>query len=327
MWESAIVITLISLVAVILLLVGLTLAVSYYTYRKVFRRRRRDYDPLFGLDKPKFQMNRGFLESLINRISSEPYELVEITAYDGVKLAAKYYHSRDGAPIHAIFHGYKSSPERDGSGGGCDALDLGHNLLLVFERAHGMSEGETISFGIRERYDVLSWMMYLTERFGEQSEIILIGTSMGGASVLMASELALPSAVKCIIADCPYSVPKDIILNSAREMGYPTGLIYPFIRLGARIFGGFDLEAASAMSAVENSKIPIIIAHGEDDSVVPVEMSREMAAVAEGSGVECHLKTFEGAEHCMSFIISYEEYTAWRNELLRKYIKGFDEVK
>jgi pimeloyl-ACP methyl ester carboxylesterase len=322
--EQELIILSVSLIAVTLLLAASALLISYLTYAKIFKRRRREYDPLYGLDKPAFLINRPFLESIIERIKGEPCEIIEITAYDGVRLAAKYYHSRDGAPIHAIFHGYKSSPERDGSGGGCDALDLGHNLLLVYERAHGMSEGETISFGIRERYDVLSCMNYLTERFGKDSEIILIGTSMGGASVLMASELPLPATVKCIIADCPYSVPKDIILNSAKRMGYPTGIIYPFIRLGARIFGGFDLEAASAEEAIRSAKIPIIIAHGEGDSVVPVEMSRKMAAVAAETGVTCHLKTFEGAEHCMSFIVYYEEYTAWRNELLRMYIRSFD---
>ena len=323
---DGILIFLIVLLCTLLLLALLTLLISYFTYAKIFKRRRKEYDPFYGLDKPAYSINRGFLESVINRISAEPCEIIEITGYDGTKLAARYYHSRDGAPIHAIFHGYKSSPQRDGSGGGCDALDLGHNLLLVYERAHGMSDGETISFGIRERYDVISWMNYLTERFGEESEIILIGTSMGGASVLMASELNLPKTVKCIIADCPYSVPKDIILNSARAMGYPTGLIYPFIRLGARIFGGFDLEAASAKEAIKKARIPIIIAHGEIDSVVPCEMSREMAAAAGDSGVTCHLKTFENAEHCMSFIVSYDEYTAWRNELLREYISGFDNI-
>ena len=322
--EEILIAILISLAAAALLIAAFTLIISYFTYAKIFKRRRREYDPLYGLDKPAFLINREFLEAVINRISAEPCEIVEITAFDGTKLAARYYHTRDGAPIHAIFHGYKSSPQRDGSGGGCDALDLGHNLLLVYERAHGMSDGETISFGIRERHDVVSWMNYLTERFGEETEIFLVGTSMGGASVLMASELDLPSTVKCIIADCPYSVPKDIILNSAKDMGYPTGLIYPFIRLGARIFGGFDLEEASAMEAIRHAKVPILLAHGEDDGLVPVAMSREMARAAEEAGVTCHLKTFPGAEHCMSFIVSYEEYTSWRNELLRKYISGFD---
>ena len=322
--EEALIITLISLAVAAMVLAALTLIISYFTYAKIFKRRRKEYDPLYGLDKPAFMINREFLESAINRISNEPCEIVEIKAFDGTRLAARYYHRQDGAPIHAIFHGYKSSPQRDGSGGGCDALDLGHNLLLVYERAHGMSEGEAITFGIRERHDVVSWMNYLTERFGEQTEIFLVGTSMGGASVLMASELELPATVKCIIADCPYSVPKDIILNSAKAMGYPTGLIYPFIRLGARLFGGFDLEAASAADAIKHARVPILLAHGEADSVVPVEMSREMARVAEEAGIACHLKTFEGAEHCMSVIVYYDEYTAWRNELLRRYIKGFD---
>ena len=84
--------------------------------------------------------------------------------------------------------------------------------------------------------------------------------------------------------------------------------------------------AAPTITAIRHAKVPILLAHGEDDGLVPVAMSREMARAAEEAGVTCHLKTFPGAEHCMSFIVSYEEYTSWRNQLLRKYINGFDNI-
>ena len=312
----------ISVGATLILLAGAALLISYFTYRMVFMRKRRDYDPYFGLEGPKYAEHIESLSRIIESISAEEYETVEITARDGLRLVGRYYHRRDGAPIHLICHGYKSSPLRDGSGGGCDSRDMGHNLLLIYQRAHGESEGETISFGIRERFDVIDWTKYLTERFGDKCEIILIGTSMGAASVLMAAGLGLPKTVRCVIADCPYSTVGEVIRKSARDMSYPANLVYPFIRLGARVFGGFSPEAASPIEAVRDAELPIFIAHGEDDSMVPCEMSVRIAEAAAEAGVDCTLATFPGAEHCMSFIVDYEGYTKKRNEFLKKHISG-----
>lgn len=322
--KEAILLILIISAAAVLILTGIIFA-SYATYSIIFKRKRRDYDPYHGLDKPGFSEHYEKFGKLIERIRGEEYESVSITARDGTLLSARLYFRHAGAPIHLICHGYKSSLLRDGSGGGCEALDLGHNLLLIAQRAHGESEGKAISFGINERFDIVDWSEYLTGRYGDECEIILIGTSMGAASVIMAREIGLPKTVKCVIADCPYSTPKGAILASAAKMGYPPKLIYPFIRLGARIFGGFDLEAASPIRAIAHPEgAPILIAHGEADSIVPVEMARELAAAAKAAGTPCSLKTFPGAEHCTSFVVDYYGYVAWRNEHLKKYLRSFD---
>ncbi len=65
-------------------------------------------------------------------------------------------------------------------------LREGHNVLMIEERAHLESEGHTITFGIKERYDALDWIRYALQRFGEDTRIILVGISMGAATVLMA---------------------------------------------------------------------------------------------------------------------------------------------
>ena len=65
-------------------------------------------------------------------------------------------------------------------------------MLLVDERSHGDSEGEYIGFGCLDRMDALGWIEWLVGRCGEDMEILLHGTSMGGATVLMASGLELP---------------------------------------------------------------------------------------------------------------------------------------
>jgi glycosyltransferase involved in cell wall biosynthesis len=53
----------------------------------------------------------------------------------------------------------------------------------------------------------------------------------------------------------------------------PGHLLYPFVRLGARLFGHFDPDENSAIESVRNCKVPAIFFHGADDDFVPCEMS------------------------------------------------------
>ena len=189
----------------------------------------------------------------------------------------RYYHVRDGAPLQIQFHGYRGAALRDFCGGNKLARESGQNTLVVDQRAHGKSGGNTITFGIRERLDCLSWVKYANQRFSSGTPIFLSGVSMGATTVLMASELKLPANVMGIIADCPYSSPEVIIRKVCREdMHLPPALTMPLIRLGARLFGHFVLNESSAVQAVGNKNIPILLLHGEDDRFVPCDMSREI---------------------------------------------------
>ena len=110
-----------------------------------------------------------------------------------------------------------------------------------------------------------------------------------------------------IIADCPYSSPEAIIRKVCREdMHLPPAMAMPFIRLGARLFGHFDLREASALEAVQHTHIPILLLHGEDDRFVPCDMSREIFDVCGGDKT---LITFPGAGHGLSYIVDIENYS------------------
>ena len=93
----------------------------------------------------------------IVKIREKPFEAAEILSGDGLRLKGRYYHQKDGAPLVIAFHGYRGTAFRDFSAGSHGYLSFGFNLLMIDERAHGGSEGHTITFGIRERYDCLDW--------------------------------------------------------------------------------------------------------------------------------------------------------------------------
>jgi len=290
----------VALAGLFLLLCG-----GFYAYRIAFFSPRKGRDHIPVTDGPEFEPYQAKIHTLFHTLNEIPCETVSIRSPDGLLLSGRYYHIRDGAPLDIGFHGYRSSPMRDFSGGSSLSFHMGHNLLLVDQRAHGKSEGRTITFGIREREDCLAWIYYTLERFGPDTKILLYGISMGAATVLMASGLSLPVNVKGIIADCPYSSPMDIILHVGRKMPIPNWIIDPFVTIGARIFGGFDIRTTTAEEAVTKATIPILLIHGESDRIVPCDMSK---CIADANPQFVSRHTFPGADHGISFLTDEERY-------------------
>ena len=258
------------------------------------------YDVLTG---PGYDQYHEQMIDLIKGSDVLPHEDVFIKSCDGLKLRGRFYSIKEGAPIHIQFHGYRGQAVRDFGGGVRLPMEGGHNVLLVDQRAHGKSEGHTITFGIKERKDVLSWVNYVNERFGKDVKIFLEGISMGAATVLMASNLDMPN-VKAIFADCPYSSPREIILKVSREMKLPDFLAYPFVYVGALLFGHFNINSSTAIKSVKDSKYPILIIHGQADRFVPIEMSRKIKE----ANPNIRLEEFENAAHGMSYIVDTERY-------------------
>ncbi len=256
-------------------------------------------------DSEQYKEAKEHIKNLISYVDEIKFEEIYIKAYDGTKLYGRYYHTRNGAPLQILFHGYKGSPVRDFCGGLLLALKSGFNVIMIDQRAHGKSGGSTITFGIKERYDALAWVEYANKRFGNVP-VFLTGISMGGATVLMASELDLPDNVVGIIADCAYSSPGEIIRGFCKNMGMPPRVVYPFAYLGALLFGGCVLNKTSAYKAVQNTNIPILIFHGEDDSFVPCWMAKKVYDSCTSEHKFIH--TFKGADHGMSYMSDNEKY-------------------
>lgn len=145
---------------------------------------------------------------------------------------------------------------------------------------------------------------------------MLYGMSMGAATVLMAADLELPENVVGIVADCGYSSPSAIIKQVLQKRHYPLFPTYALLRLGGRLFGGFDIEEASAAEAMENCHIPVLLIHGEDDRFVPCAMGRENFEHCRSS--EKEILTVPGAGHGMSYMADKEAYLSTVSAFLKK---------
>lgn len=238
--------------------------------------RKRRLDAMAAVDEVRDEVAHEQMVALTQVLVQTPFERVSIRSRDGLLLTGRYYHITDSNRLEILFHGWRSNALRDSCGGAKIARDCGFNQLIVDQRAHGSSEGCTITFGIKEKYDCLDWVSYAVERFGDDVQILLGGVSMGAATVLMASELPLPPNVKAITADCGYTSPEAIIRKVCRDRGIPDRLGYPFARASARLLGGFSLVDGGAVEAVRHASVPIMLMHGEEDDFVPYAMAHEI---------------------------------------------------
>ena len=113
------------------------------------------------------------------------------------------------------------------------------------------------------------------------------------------------------LADCGYTSGKDIIKKVIREMKLPADLLYPFARVGGKLFGGFDIDEFSPIESMKNAKIPVIFIHGDADDFVPCEMSQQNfdACVSQKK-----LVIIKGAGHGICYPVDPELYLSALDE-------------
>ena len=289
--------------SVIGFLIALFFLVLYFVYRIIYFSPKKGQNDEFRLESSlNYQGLRDKSIELINKLLKVPYEDIFTTSFDGLKLHAYFYKNEQSNHFMIMINGYRGTPRRDFSGGALLAMQLGNNVLLCDQRAHGKSKGHSITFGRKEQYDILTWIKFVQEKWGKSVKITIVGISMGGATVLFASDKIDPSIN--VIADCPYSREKDVIMNSMRKMGLSPKLLWPFAYLAAAIFCRASLKD-DALENVKRSKSRILIIHGTADTIVPYEMS-ERVYLANKDKVQ--YEKFDGAEHGLSYLRDTERY-------------------
>ena len=284
------------------------LLIAYVCFRIVFfvpRKNELTSDDIPLPDGELYEPYHPLMRKWILEARDFKKEDFYIKSHDGLTLHGKYFEYAPGATMEIMFHGYRGSAERDLSGGIQRCFALGRNVLVVDQRTSCGSEGNVISFGINEHRDCLLWVDFAVKHFGPDVKIVLTGISMGASTVLMAAGKPLPENVVGVLADCGFSSPKEIIKKCAKDMKLPADLIYPFIKLAAKIYGHFDLEEYSPLEAMKTCKLPIIFFHGETDDYVPCYMSHDIYNVCTSPK---RIVTIPNAGHGLVYVVDNERY-------------------
>lgn len=207
-----------------------------------------------------------------------PVEDIYIESFDGLKLHGRLFPCPEGGKKFILgIHGCRSNALNEFGPFMKFYHDNGFNMLLPDDRAHGESEGKYIGFGNLDRFDCIKWAEYLTERFGEDCEIILHGVSMGGAAVLSASGEKLPKQVKGIISDSAFSSVYDQFSKSFKEIfNLPVFPFVPLCSFMGNFKAGYNFKDNSPLELVKKAKVPILFVQGLADKVVEPEMADKL---------------------------------------------------
>ena len=289
-------------------LAAIVLLISYGCYRFAFYvppRKPLAEDVIETPKGPAYEPYREKMENWVREARKMPHADVEITSFDGLKLQGRFFEFAPGAPVEIMFHGYRGSAERDMSGGVHRCFKVRRSALVVEQRCSRSSEGNTITMGINEYRDCLKWVDFLIDYLGKDIKIILTGISMGASTVMQAAGEKLPPNVIGILADCGYTSAKAIMFDVMRKLKLPPKLCYPFVKLGAKLFGHFDLDENAPVEAMKRCTLPVIFFHGEDDDFVPCSMSRENYEACAGRK---RLVTVPGAGHGLSYAVQPQRY-------------------
>ena len=145
-------------------LTAATLGISRYAYNIAFKApKRRNFRDYILPTEDQYVPHHSTMKRCMDRLIEIPYEEITLTSFDGLKLFGRYYDATSekntpdtsvhnsgvcqtsSIPVHILFHGYKSNPYMDGCGGSGLVAELGHRFIVVDQRSHGQSEGDTIT--------------------------------------------------------------------------------------------------------------------------------------------------------------------------------------
>ena len=166
----------------------------------------------------------------------------------GIQLHAYYVAApQPTSKTAVIVHGHTDNAIRMFMIGYLYNRDLGYNILLPDLQHQGESEGPAIQMGWKDRWDVLQWMNIANEIFGDSTQMVVHGISMGGATTMMVSGEEQKPFVKCFVEDCGYTSVWDEFSHELKASFHlpPFPLMYTTSWLCEKKYGWNFKEASS----------------------------------------------------------------------------------
>ena len=211
---------------------------------------------------------------------------------DGVTLRGWFLPTHSHRHLIVLVHGMWSSWLEMASLGR-DLHTRGFDVLLFDLRGHGQSDPSRLYLGRRERADIRAVMSWAKHRGFPDDRIGWLGYSMGGSTVLM--EAARNPGIHVAVLDSPYGdLPQLLNKQLSIHSGLPSWF-NPGILLAARWIYGVRTDDLIPIKAAHSwGERPLLLIHGESDTLVPVSQTY---ALAEAAGSACFTMTLPGVDH------------------------------
>jgi len=193
---------------------------------------------------------------------------------------------------------------------------MGYNVVMPELHAHGLSDGEDVQMGWKDRHDMMTWIHIADSmsRCSGEPQIVLHGVSMGAATVMSTAGEKLPPSVKAVVEDCGYNSVWDEFSQQLKDQfslpEFP--LMYTTSAL-CKLKYGWSFGEADMERQVAKSSLPMMFIHGGNDTFVPTRMVGRLYNAKKGLR---RLFIGKGSEHAMTYADHTAEYTRAVEEFL-----------
>lgn len=235
------------------------------------------------------------------------YERVQFCSRgESLQLVASYHRTPDATGAVILAHG-RDSCRGDELRGPTQSLVLelasrGLSVIMVDLRGHGESDEARLTFGRRERRDILGAVDFLLERGYRPGSIGVLGASMGGVSAIAAA--AEEHAIGALITDSAFASLEEVLAAQFTRLTRLPSFVLAGALLAARALTGEDLlRHAPAHNMLRLRGRPMLVIHAEHDPFVPVQHARDLAMAG-----QCDSWITGGSRHLASFGAAGPEY-------------------
>lgn len=238
-------------------------------------------------------------EAAANAWYKESHESIELVAQDGAKLYGDQITSPSNNHRYAVFcHGYTADPSTMAKYAH-HFYQRGYSVVLPTARGHERNiDTGYIQMGWQDSKDLVGWVNQIASADPE-AKIVLMGVSMGGAEVMMASGWDMPKNLKCVVEDCGYSsVWDEFHLQIGNIFHLPAFPLLNFTSFFCKLRAGYTFKEASAAKQLAKARVPMLFIHGTNDMFVPysnLQVNFDACASADK-----RMLTVEGAPHGMA---------------------------
>jgi uncharacterized protein len=194
----------------------------------------------------------------------------------------------------------------------------GYSTLLIDFQGTGESEGEAITFGWRERLDVLAAVDYLKARSPDQ-RVGVIGVSLGGAATLLATP---PLELDAAVFEAVYpSIDRAVINRLSMRVGPLARLTAPLLLLQMRARIGVGAPELRPVDHIGKLRCPVLIVAGTLDRHTTVDDTQVLFAAASQPK---DLWLIPGAAHLDYLEFAGEDYRQRISTFFERTLRGID---
>jgi pimeloyl-ACP methyl ester carboxylesterase len=159
----------------------------------------------------------------------------------------------------------------------------GLNVLLLDARNHGRSDSDTFSSLPRFAEDLGRSIAWLKRHRPQRAErIAVLGHSVGAGAALF--EATRNRDIAAVISVAAFAHPAEVTERSLSRLRLPRLATLLVIRYVEWLIG-HRFAAIAPVSTVCRITCPVLLVHGRDDRIVPVDDARRIAARGRATGV------------------------------------------